>query len=60
MATKAKFPKTKTPVKAPTAAKTEKAKRVSINPQPILDAKTAALKGTGRQTHLGGSQMACR
>ena len=66
MATK-KTPKTKTPVKAPTAAKTEKAKGVSINPQPILDAKTAALKErgvkltwAGRKWHAGDREFTSR
>jgi hypothetical protein len=62
MATKAKT--TKTQAKAPTAAKTERAKRVSINPQPILDAKTAALKErgiklswAGRKWHAGDREF---
>jgi hypothetical protein len=43
MATK-KTPKTKAPAKA-AAPKTDK--RVSLNPQPIIDAKVAALKELG-------------
>jgi hypothetical protein len=45
-------------------AKTEKAKRVSINPQPILDAKTEALKErgvkltwAGRKWHAGDKEF---
>jgi hypothetical protein len=51
-------PAKKTPKKV--AAKTEKPKRISINPQPTLDAKTAALKErgvkltwAGRKWHAG-------
>lgn len=43
MASKAK---TKTPAKA-AAPKADKAKRVSLNPQPVIDAKVAALKELG-------------
>ena len=45
MSTK-KTAKTKTPTKA-AAPKAEKKPRVSLNPQPIIDAKKAALKELG-------------
>jgi hypothetical protein len=57
------IPAKKTPKKA-AVAKTEKSKRVSIIPQPILDAKTAALKErgvkltwAGRKWHAGGREF---
>jgi hypothetical protein len=46
------------------ASKPEKSKRVSINPQPVLDAKTAALKErgikltwAGRKWHAGDREL---
>lgn len=55
MASKAKTPETKTPAKA-AAPKAEKKARVSLNPQPIIDAKTAALKELGIKLTYAGRQ----
>jgi hypothetical protein len=69
MAKKAKLPKTasKAVAKAavPTASQPEKSqKRISLNPQPILDAETAALKErgvkltwAGRKWHAGDREF---
>jgi hypothetical protein len=55
MATK-KTPKTKAPAKV-AAPKTDK--RVSLNPQPIIDAKTEALKALGiKLTYKGRKWLA--
>jgi hypothetical protein len=47
-------PRIDTPVKKAPKTKTEKSKRVSLNPQPILDAKTEALKELGVELTWAG------
>jgi hypothetical protein len=46
--------KAKTPAKAAAPKAEKKAKRVSINPQPIIDAKTEALKALGVKLQYKG------
>lgn len=54
MASKAKS--TKAPAKAAAPKTEKKAKRVSLNPQPVIDAKVAALKELGVKLVYAGRQ----
>jgi hypothetical protein len=42
-----------------TAPKAEKTKRVSLNPQPVIDAKVAAVKELGLKLTYAGRQWKC-